>query len=347
MSNNERTSKGGKKEEVLGEVVEIEGESNKHFETKDSSMFNNIQDVEKITKQLVGAENRTDLVNQIGLANIHNNESEILDIKKNEIIALTCSLCKKYLPSAASLEIHTRIHEFDQSIPCKIQDCSDSFTHKKRLWDHMRSAHGEDEEKWTGARYKCNHCEKIFDNKYSLKIHISFHSQEKNYLCACCPKRFKSKDSLRLHKRRHNGEANFECEHCDKRYVAATLLKAHVMAKHETSAEVFTCDHCQKEFNKKEKLKSHLTLHTGEKPFKCREGCEKDFRLPVSRENHERLHRGVMEFQCASCPKMFMRKSSLQVHTKRHEGKKEHQCALCGKDFVEPAGARNCRHSGK
>ena len=64
MSNNERTSKGGKREEVLGEVVEIEGESNKHFETKDSSMFNNIQDVEKITKQLVGAENRTDLVNQ-------------------------------------------------------------------------------------------------------------------------------------------------------------------------------------------------------------------------------------------------------------------------------------------
>ena len=34
MSNNERTSKGGKREEVLGEVVEIEGESNKHFETK-------------------------------------------------------------------------------------------------------------------------------------------------------------------------------------------------------------------------------------------------------------------------------------------------------------------------
>ena len=44
---------------------------------------------------------------------------------------------------------------------------------------------------------------------------------------------------------------------------------------------------------------------------------------------------------------MFMKKTSLSVHVKRHEGKKDHQCAVCGKAFVEPAGARNCKHSGK
>ena len=138
-----------------------------------------------------------------------------------------------------------------------------------------------------------------------------------------------------------------ECEHCEKRYVASSLLKAHIRDKHEISPEMFTCDYCKKEFNKKAKLKIHMTHHTGEKPFKCRVGCEKGFRNRAPREDHERMHRGVKEFQCTLCPKMFMKTSNLRVHVKRHEGKKEHQCAECGKAFVEPAGARNCKHSGK
>ena len=327
----------------------IEGESEKFSErskTKESESnhFNETQNLKRVANNLAGTAIATDFVELTRLANYPN---ETLDTKNEElkVFTFTCPLCRKYLPSSASLEIHTRIHELDQSISCQVQGCAASFSLKKRLWEHMQTAHGEEKDNWAGARFKCDHCDKIFDNKTGLKIHAQKHSQEKNFPCALCPKRFKSRDSLRFHKRRHNGEENFECEHCEKRYVAYSLLRAHVLAKHATSTEVFTCDHCKKEFNKKEKLKSHITLHTGEKPFKCREGCEKGFRTRTSQNDHERMHRGVKEFQCTSCPKMFMKKTSLSVHMKRHEGKKDHQCAECGKAFVEPAGARNCRHS--
>ena len=327
-------------------------ESEKYFEryeTKESNHFKETTKVEKVVINSTETALATDLMNQTDLTKLADHENETLDRKdeKLKFSAFTCPLCKKYLPSSASLGIHTRIHELDQAIHCQVQDCGETFNLKKRLWEHMKSAHGEEKDSWAGARLKCDHCEKIFDNKTGLKVHAQKHSQEKNYLCALCPKRFKSRDSLRFHKRRHDGEENFECKHCERKYVAHTLLRAHVLAKHETSTEVFTCDHCKKEFNKKEKLKYHITLHTGERPFKCREGCEKYFRNRNCQYEHERMHRGVKEFQCASCPKMFMKKTSLRVHMKRHEGKKDHQCAVCGKAFVEPAGARNCRHSGK
>ena len=339
---------------VFPSVGTIEGESEKYFDRcaikeSESTHFNETQ-YNVRSNGLPETAFATDLVKNTDSTKLADYENEALESKdeKMKFNALICPLCKKYLPSLASLEIHTRIHELDQSIHCQIQDCDASFSLKKRLWEHMKSAHGEEKDSWAGARLKCDHCEKIFDNKHRLKIHTQKHSQDKNFNCDLCPKRFKSRDSLRFHKRRHDGEENFKCGYCERKYVANTLLRAHVLAKHEISTEVFTCDHCKKEFNRKEKLKSHMTLHTGEKPYKCKEeGCEKSFRLRTSREDHERMHRGVKEFQCASCPKMFMKKTSLSVHMKRHEGKKDHQCAVCGKAFVEPAGARNCRHSGK
>ena len=277
-----------------------------------------------------------------------NNENEILKVKKEEDEKYICPLCKKYMPSLASLDIHTRIHEFDAgSISCPIQDCWNNFTHKKQLTEHMHSFHGDFEKKWTAPRFKCKDCDKIFDRQDGLKRHMIKHSQERNFLCTLCPKKFKNRDSLKFHKRRHDGELNYACEHCEKRFVNWSTLKVHIKDKHEISTDIFTCDQCHKEYNKKEKLKNHMTLHTGEKPYKCREVCDKAFRSRVPREDHERQHRGVKEFQCTRCPKMFMKAGGLRVHMKRHEGRKDHQCATCGKAFVEPAGARNCKHSGR
>ena len=337
---------------VFPSLGTLEGETETYSErcgTKESESTHFNETEKNVANFLPETAIATDLVNDADSTKLANYEDDALDTKNESLKfnAFTCPLCKKYLPSSASLEIHTRIHELDQSIRCQVQGCDASFTLKKRLWEHMQNTHGEEKDNWAGARLKCDHCEKIFDDKFRLKIHAQKHSQEKNYICALCPKRFKSRDSLRFHKRRHDGEENFECDHCGRKYVANTLLRAHVLAKHEASTKVFTCDHCKKEFNKKEKLKSHMTLHTGERPYKCRDGCEMSFRLRTSREEHGRMHRGVKEFQCASCPKMFMKKTSLSVHMKRHEGKKDHQCAVCGKAFVEPAGARNCKHSGK
>ena len=343
-----------------GEAISLKTIQDIYEKTTQDISFKTIQDISVKNPQDISAKTTQDIAkvgNSITEAatavesqtKLVKCESGALEAKKEEVEtnAFTCPLCKRFLPSLASLEVHTRIHELDKSIPCQFKDCGASFTLKKRLVEHMQRVHGEEKDNMAAARFKCEHCDKIFDRKSGLKIHGIKHSQDKNFLCVLCPKRFKNRDSLRLHKKRHNGVEDFKCEYCDRRYVASSLLKTHIRDKHKISTEVFTCDHCKNEFNKKEKLKSHLTLHTGEKPFKCRVGCEKGFRNRVPREDHERMHRGVKEFQCTRCPKMFMKSSSLRVHMKRHEGKKDHQCAVCGKAFVEPAGARNCRHSSR
>ena len=65
------------------------------------------------TEMVAAADSRTNLIKC---------ENETLEVKKEEVLAnaFTCPLCKRFLPSKASLEVHTRIHELDKSIPCQV-----------------------------------------------------------------------------------------------------------------------------------------------------------------------------------------------------------------------------------
>lgn len=47
--------------------------------------------------------------------------------------------------------------------------------------------------------YKCHVCEKAFNQKGALQIHLTKHTGDKPYQCGFCPSMFSQKGNLRAH----------------------------------------------------------------------------------------------------------------------------------------------------
>lgn len=60
----------------------------------------------------------------------------------------------------------------------------------------------------------------------------------------------------------------------------------------------FQCPYCLKTLSSKQNFKEHSYIHTGEKPFKCREpGCNESFRQGSQLSVHRKMHRQVVLLQ--------------------------------------------------
>ena len=59
--------------------------------------------------------------------------------------------------------------------------------------------------------FKCDYCDKIFNHRSHLNVHIRTHTGEKPYKCEICGKEFARKSSLRYHARIHLDGLSREC----------------------------------------------------------------------------------------------------------------------------------------
>ena len=136
--------------------------------------------------------------------------------------------------------------------------------------------------------YRCQVCDKVFNNSISLKQHMIVHSSKKPFQCKVCGKSFKRSSTLSTHMLIHSDTRPFECQFCGKK------------------------------FHQKSDMKKHTYIHTGEKPHQCN-FCGKSFSQSSNLITHCRKHKGFQPFSCDDCGVSFMRKVDLRRHMYTHE----------------------------
>ena len=103
--------------------------------------------------------------------------------------------------------------------PCFI--CSESYSTKRELTQHMSVEHG------TKQEIRCPVCRKLFSNAANMKCHLVSHTGQYRFNCHLCGKQFATKENYTGHMNVHAGAKPFQCDKCLKCFAYKNHLSAH------------------------------------------------------------------------------------------------------------------------
>jgi uncharacterized Zn-finger protein len=89
-----------------------------------------------------------------------------------------------------------------------------------------------------------------------LKIHMTFHTGEKQFSCSQCSKSFARLDKLQGHLRIHSGEKPYSCSQCSKSFTQSSGLQLHLRI--HSGEKPYSCENCTKSFARSDQLKRHV-----------------------------------------------------------------------------------------
>ncbi|XP_033957099.1 oocyte zinc finger protein XlCOF20-like isoform X2 [Pseudochaenichthys georgianus] len=248
------------------------------------------------------------------------------------------------LPSQShSAEVFKELHPppRDQTY-CRL--CGERFTRDVHLRKHVEESHKGNK------AFKCLECNKEFDQRHHLIMHIRIHTGEKPFACDHCDKSFVQNSTRVVHMRLHTGEKPYYCNNCEKSYHTSNHFKLCEMRKKRKMAKEkrnvgkvnknkeFKCLECNKEFNLKHQLVMHTKVHSDEKPFSCNV-CDRTFRYKFNCLSHMRRHTEKKTFICDKCGKNFVcsKHLALCTGTEKKSTDRSIRCSTCGRTFYTDA----------
>lgn len=105
--------------------------------------------------------------------------------------------------------------------------------------------------------------------------------------CQICDKYFQTKSSLRVHMRQHRGERPHHCPYCQKSFTQKSTLRTHIRT--HTGERPYSCQFCARAFSDYSTYRKHVRVHTGEKPYTC-DICKKSFTQSGNMIRHREVH---------------------------------------------------------
>lgn len=226
-----------------------------------------------------------------------------LDSRGNKLRYI-CDICDKMFYEEALFIRHSKKQK-KKCQTCRKEFCKEE-AYKKHTEDGNCQCHNGLAKTDDCGMFKCNFCDATFKSSCRKKYHENRHKGLRPYRCDVCNARFYSPGARHEHRYNVHGlKGIVEDPSCSPaEYVRFIIGKK---SKVDGRCE---CETCGKQFHSAGALRVHERLHTGSKPFKCRE-CDASFVQHRHAKNHMRSYHGLVASAIIAFP--GKRKSLVEV----------------------------------